>query len=99
MYRQPPQVYARFLFVIMNDPCCNSPNLDGKNEDGDTALIQAIKKDYLKTIEVLVKKGASNYNLILLVQGELKKSLLYRAITSRNFLFQHASIAVFTREF
>ena len=59
MYEKSQQVYARFLFVIMNDPCYNSTNLDGKNEDGDTALIQAMKKDYLKTIEVLASKGAS----------------------------------------
>ena len=85
MYGQPPQVYARFLFVIMNNSCYNSTNLDGKNEDGDTALRQAIKKKYSQTSLVLVKKGASK--LILLVQGELKKSLLYRAITSRQLPF------------
>ena len=49
----------------MNDPCYNSTDLDGKNEDGDTALRQAVKKGYHETIEVLVKKGASK--LILLV--------------------------------
>ena len=65
MYEQYPQVYARFVSVIMNDPCCNSTDLDGKNEDGDTALIQAIKKNHFRTIEVLVRKGASK--LLLLV--------------------------------
>ena len=69
----------------MNDPCYNSTDLDGKNEDGDTALSRAIKKKYSQTIEVLVREGASK--LILLVQGELKKSLLYRAITSRQLPF------------
>ena len=85
MYEQSQQVYAHFLFVIMNDPCYNSTNLDGKNKDGDTALRQAIKKGYTSTVKVLVEKGASK--LMLLVQGELKKSLLYRAITSRQLPF------------
>ena len=84
--RSNPHRYTQFLVCHhMNDPCYNSTNLDGKNEDGDTALIQAIKKKYIDTIRALLRKGASK--LILLVQVQLKKLLLYRAITSRQLPF------------
>ena len=64
----------KFIPIFTPRHAITYTNLDGKNEDGETALIQAIKKKYSKTIDALLEKGASK--LILLVQGELKKSLL-----------------------